>query len=175
MGGQRQAPQDVGGFVHRNERLLVAEGHALTEVLHVEMRAHVRDGLPPDIQLVAAQGLVLARRLGHGETEMEVGVLELIVLLTGRAHPAGSFGSGVLTMQATRKVQCQCQASAAGGTGQQHGVRQGSLLGVARQPLGQRVLSDRLHEPFCHAPKIAGFTRLQDANANPPGSPGPAR
>ena len=175
MRGQGQPTEDVRGFVDGNERLLVAQGHPLAEVLHVEVRPGLPEQAAPDVELVAAQRLVLACGLGDGKREMQVGVLQLVMLLAGRAGPTGLRLAGRgLTMESPCQVQGEGQSTASGCTGQQDGVGEGSGIGMMRQPAGQRLLSDCLREHLCHGPKIAGLKRPA-SNGIPPSHPGRER
>ena len=106
---------------------------------------------------------------------MQVGVLQLVMLLAGRAGPARLRLAGRgLTMEPPSQIQSQGQSAASGCTGQQDGVGEGSGIGMLREPCGQRLLSDCLREHLCHGPKIAGLKRPA-SNAIPPSDPGPGR
>ena len=170
MGRQGQPTQHIGGLMDGNERLLVADRHALPEVLHIEVGAHFTQQFPPSAQLVGTQCLVLARGLDDGKSEVEIGVLELVVLLAGWTGPAGIEGSAVGAMQPSGKAHGQGEAAATGGTGEQHGVCQGPRVRLFRKPGCKHILSYGFMHRF-HNPKIQGV-RSRGATAHCTGNPG---
>ena len=138
-----------------NERLLVAQGHPLAEVLHVEVGTRLPEHAAPHVELIAAQRLVLACGLGDGKREMQVGCCSWL-LLAGRAGPARlRLPGAAFTMEPPSQIP-RGQSAASGCTGQRDGVGEGSGIGMLREPCGQRLLADCLREHLCHGPKIAG-------------------
>ncbi len=165
MGGQGQTALDVLRLVDRDVGLLVAQRHAFTEVRHVHMGAFLHEQCPPDVELVTAERLVLASGLGDGKREVQIRVLQLIVLLAGRAS-ATSLRIAGLAMQLLGQGEGQCQSAPSGRSGQQQGMGQAACFRMSGQPAGQSFLADG-HAFRSHASKIAAITR-QVANASRP-------
>ena len=102
---------------------------------------------------------------------MQIRMLQLVMLLAGRASPAWFRLTGCgLTMEPPCQVQSEGQSTAPGRTGQQDGVGEGSGIGMVGEPGGQCLLSDCLREHLCHGPKIAGLKRPA-STAIPPSYP----